>query len=222
MKMQKSKIPGPEDLKRPTMRLLSLGLRHTDDIRARLLQQCGILADDLSREAQNRFINNHAWSLVRLQRDGLIQRLGAKRYALTEAGNECLRDPRPTQAVEPPVPGATPKWAKRLVSSAKRRNGKDGPDFTEQDLLVLWRRCAGRCEMTGLEFSEEQVGNGKAKRAFAPSLDKIDPDKPYTLDNCRLVMVAVNFALNAWGEDVYLMLAENSVSMERRRKDNPV
>ena len=58
---------------------------------------------------------------------------------------------------------------------------------------------------------DEKVGLGQAKRAYAPSLDRIDPEGLYTADNCRLVMVAVNFALNAWGEEVYLRLARAAV-----------
>ena len=104
-----------------------------------------------------------------------------------------------------------PKWAKTWISRADRHNGPSGPRFTENDLLELWRRCDGRCAVTGLNFSEEKVGGGRAKRAFAPSIDKIDPSGVYELENCRLVMVAINFALNAWGLEVYLDLAEAAV-----------
>jgi hypothetical protein len=62
-----------------------------------------------------------------------------------------------------------------------------------------------------LPFSEEKIGLGKAKRAFAPSIDKIDPAGFYTVENCRLVMVAINFAINAWGLEVYLRLAEAAI-----------
>ena len=77
--------------------------------------------------------------------------------------------------------------------------------------MELWRQCAGRCAVTGLEYSEKKVGSGQAKRAFAPSIDKIDPSGIYELENCRLVMVAINFALNAWGLEVYLDLAKAAV-----------
>ena len=39
-------------------------------------------------------------------------------------------------------------------------------------------------------------------------MDRIDPNEFYTLNNCRLVMVAVNFGMNAWGLEVYLKLAK--------------
>jgi hypothetical protein len=72
-------------------------------------------------------------------------------------------------------------------------------------------RCSGRCKITHLDFSDEKVGLGQAKRAYAPSLDRIDPEGLYAADNCRLVMVAINFALNAWGEEVYVCLARAAV-----------
>ena len=69
------------------------------------------------------------------------------------------------------------------------------------------QRGRGRCAVTGQEFTDEQVGTGKAKRAFAPSLDRIDPEDGYHQANCRLVMAAVNFGMNAWGLEVYLEVA---------------
>ncbi len=80
--------------------------------------------------------------------------------------------------------------------------------FTQEDLIALWEECEGRCAITGLKFSNEKIGSGKAKRAFAPSLDRIDPAEGYSRENCRLVMVAVNFAMNSWGEETYLRLAK--------------
>lgn len=104
-----------------------------------------------------------------------------------------------------------PPWARTWIYAAERKNGPEGPRFTEQDLLELWRRCGGRCAVTKLPFSEEKIGLGKAKRAFAPSIDKIDPTDFYTVENCRLVMVAINFAINSWGLEVYLRLAQAAV-----------
>lgn len=104
-----------------------------------------------------------------------------------------------------------PPWARRLIYAANQRNEPDIAPFTENDLMTLWEQCGGRCAITRLEFTDEKVGTGRARRAFAPSLDKIDPEGAYTVDNCRLVILAVNFALNAWGEEVYLRLARAAV-----------
>jgi hypothetical protein len=63
--------------------------------------------------------------------------------------------------------------------------------------------------MTGLPFTDEQVGSKAAAHPYRPSLDRIDPHKPYTRENCRLVLQAVNFALNAYGDDgIFYRIAE--------------
>jgi hypothetical protein len=64
-----------------------------------------------------------------------------------------------------------------------------------------------RCALTGIQFDLCVVGTGQARRPFAPSLDRIDSSEGYTRDNTRLVCQAVNFALNAFGEDVFREIA---------------
>jgi hypothetical protein len=202
-------IPSVDNLKRPTLELLAGGLTDSDQIRSRIARDFQV-----DPAATPRFTNNHAWALVRLQQNGLIQKLALKSYIITELGRAWLRDAGLVQArpPEPPVVGAMPAWASRLIHRANLRNGADGPPFTQQDLVALWDDCNGRCKITRLEFSDEKVGRGQAKRAYAPSLDRINPEEPYTVANCRLVMVAVNFALNAWGDDVYMKLARAAVA----------
>jgi hypothetical protein len=64
-----------------------------------------------------------------------------------------------------------------------------------------------RCALTGIGFDLRVVGIGQARRPFAPSLDRIDSSGGYTRDNTRLVCQAVNFALNAFGEDIFRVIA---------------
>jgi hypothetical protein len=68
--------------------------------------------------------------------------------------------------------------------------------------------------MTGLAFDDKQVGTGQARRPFAPSLDRVDPEKPYTVENCRLVLQGVNFALNRYGDDTFLDIATAAAKFE--------
>ena len=79
--------------------------------------------------------------------------------------------------------------------------------------MSCWKEGEGRCMLTNLPFRETQVGAGKARRPYAPSLDRIDSSKPYTRRNCRLVLQAVNFALNAFGDDVFLLMAEGATKV---------
>jgi hypothetical protein len=71
--------------------------------------------------------------------------------------------------------------------------------------------------MTGLAFDDSEVGRGAARRPYAPSLDRKDPEKPYTVENCRLVLQGVNFALNKFGDDTFLEIATAAAEFDRGR-----
>lgn len=204
-----------EALKRPTLRCIEAGLTDPKAMRVRLAKELSLDPTDLDRRLKSgvaRFVNNHAWALVRLQAEGLICKTSDATYALTEKGRARLAG-HPTEflAVPEPADGAMPQWARVLIRRANQRNGPDGPRFSDADLMFLWSQCNGRCAVTGKQFSNEKIGTGRAKRALAPSLDKIDPDGYYTSKNCRLVAVAVNFAINSWGLEFYLSLARSAV-----------
>src|SRR5690349_5699902 len=111
--------------------------------------------------------------------------------------------------IQPPNANPPPKWATDLVRAANQRNGARGSSdiVTLHDLQVLWVECGGRCSVSRLPFSLTVVGDGQAKRPFAPSLDRKDRHQPYTLNNLRLVTSVANFAMNAWGLDPVLVLA---------------
>lgn len=75
------------------------------------------------------------------------------------------------------------------------------------DLTAVWEACNGCCAFSGLPFNFQVIGNGQAKRPFAPSLDRIDRHQPYRRDNVRLVIAVANFAMNAWGDEPVLQMA---------------
>jgi hypothetical protein len=96
------------------------------------------------------------------------------------------------------------------------------------DLVIeLGHAQHGRCALTGLPFDLREIGTGRARRPFAPSLDRIDGEGGYTKDNVRLVCQAVNFALNRFGEDVFYEIAEAAAAYVGRepaalvREDGP-
>jgi hypothetical protein len=112
-------------------------------------------------------------------------------------------------AIDPPDPGRPPKWAQVLVNAANTRNRarESKETYSNMDLVAAWEECGGCCAVSGLPFSLQVVGDGQAKRPFAPSLDRIDRHKPYQRGNVRLVVSIANFAMNAWGEEPLLQLA---------------
>lgn len=197
-------IPDIAILMEATVELLQRGMNDSATMRSHL---AGRLKLDRSDEAWHKFVNNHAWALVRLQTQQRIRKIGTGLYELTAGQIE----------LTPPILEGQPlpRWARVLVASASQRNALRwrAEPFRTNDLLALWKECKGRCMLTGLAFMETSVGTGKARRPYGPSLDRIDSSQPYSRKNCRLVLQAVNFALNAYGDDVFLAIAEGAIKI---------
>jgi hypothetical protein len=98
-------------------------------------------------------------------------------------------------------------WKTRLFCQAKANAKSRGVEFsiTLEELTQLAALADGRCQVTRIPF-EVRFADGERRRQWAPSLDRMDPRKGYTFDNCRLVCVAVNIAMNDWGIDVLLKI----------------
>lgn len=59
------------------------------------------------------------------------------------------------------------------------------------------------CSLSGVElyYGPDEWHPRKA------TIDRIDSNKGYTMDNCRVVCLAVNIALSTWGLDEFLPIA---------------
>lgn len=92
-----------------------------------------------------------------------------------------------------------------LYRSAKRRakNKNIVFELSTQWIEELWTKQNGKCALTQIEFLIPQERTGGKASPFAPSIDRIDCSKGYTKDNVRLVCVAVNYALNEFGEEIF-------------------
>lgn len=86
----------------------------------------------------------------------------------------------------------------RARNNAKGRRGIECT-LTRDDAVELLTKSAWACAVTGVRFTLEAVSG---KRPYAPSVDRIDSSKGYTVENCRIVCVAANYAMNVWGEQV--------------------
>jgi len=69
-------------------------------------------------------------------------------------------------------------------------------------------RSGGKCEVSGIRFVLD-----KETHPYQPSIDRINNDRPYTIDNVRLVCLIVNYSMNRWGKEAFERLA---ISLARR------
>ncbi len=102
-----------------------------------------------------------------------------------------LRVARRSYAVNPPSSARESKIANTLTKEWARTN------YT------------GVCVLTGLSFV---VGNGDVVRRqgghpYSPSIDKIDPAKGYTPDNCRFILWVVNKFKDTMSDDEMFVVA---------------
>lgn len=94
-----------------------------------------------------------------------------------------------------------------LYHSVKNRAATSGLDF---DITEEWIRNGVEqgCPMTGESFV---IGNGSNygnRHPLTPSVDKIDPDKGYTQDNCRVVCWFYNLAKARWNDEDVIALCK--------------
>ncbi len=67
----------------------------------------------------------------------------------------------------------------------------------------------GKCAVSGLAFKKD-----RPRRApFAPSIDRIDPKKGYTPENCQLVAYIVNCAKNQFTVDEFVTMCRAVVAL---------
>jgi len=78
----------------------------------------------------------------------------------------------------------------RIVTLARRRSKKKGWKI---DINKKWcRERIDKCEATGIKFDNTYEGTFITMNPYAPSIDRIDNNREYTKDNCRLVLTTFN------------------------------
>ena len=96
------------------------------------------------------------------------------------------------------------------VLSTKKPKVKEF-SVSSEDLWQMWQENEGCCAVTGIPMETEKR-RGVRRNPFQVSLDRIDSKGDYVKGNVRLVLLAVNIALNEWGMDVFLPIARAMVA----------
>ena len=99
-------------------------------------------------------------------------------------------------------------WLREMAIRVKQRakQKRVACAITIDDLRRMCINTRGRCEVSGVAFSDTTTGKGKM-RPFIPSIDRRNPVLGYTLENCRIVCAAINVAMFTWGEDTFKRLS---------------
>lgn len=143
--------------------------------------------------------------------------------ALTELENELARKRMARIAVLQPV-GCAPKHtpeecyrlSRNLLQLARKRalRARIRFELAPEHVKHLFEESGGMCQLTGIPFDFEAVSWARW-RPWAPSIDRMIPSEGYIPENCRLVCVATNLALNQWGLSVFDRLARGYVQHSR-------
>jgi len=110
--------------------------------------------------------------------------------------------------------------ASKLISNMREnKQGKRATmekTITRNDILPILK--AGRCQLTDLPF-DFTPANKTSTNPYAPSLDRIDSQKGYTKENCRVVLSMVNFALGENDDETALPILKALVKgLEKNAK----
>lgn len=165
-----------------------------------------------SRHGKDRYYFRRQQLRVRLPDPGEDPALFRKLY------DRCLID---SGGLTPKIPSKGGRGRKRrhnpiyraiwLAKSRAKEKGRSF-DLTSGWMLEQLARQDNRCAITGIEMAV--AADLGAKSPYQVSIDRIDSARGYTRDNCRLVALAVNLALNVWGLETYLALAKGAIETQ--------
>jgi hypothetical protein len=122
--------------------------------------------------------------------------------------------------------------AGRLVHDAITRDRKRDFPTPNTSRIKAWKKEvaklieAGRCEATGVEFDLSPPKKGQLRNPRSPSIDKINPKKPYLPTrgprNWRLVTTAYNLARAAMSDDEHVEIVVDPLILSRGANPYPL
>jgi len=109
--------------------------------------------------------------------------------------------------------------AQSLVSNIKTRAKRKNLDFDLDWNWYMEKYEKGVCEATGIPFEEPQYNGKKGNTSpWIPSVDRIDNEKGYTKDNCRLVCFIFNIVKNRFTDEDFEKLCRGYLIAKAAKK----
>ena len=91
-------------------------------------------------------------------------------------------------------------WAASMHKAAQKRANRIC-NLTRQDIVGMLRKQGDKCAVSGIRFHYRRAE--EKQDPLSPSLDRINSELEYTVENCRVVLLAVNYGLNRWGDETF-------------------
>ncbi|NTG86140.1 hypothetical protein G6L15_08270 [Agrobacterium rhizogenes] len=136
------------------------------------------------------------------------------RMSLPQAARKLRRKPTP-QTQAPISDGRVHvRMFEKMVLNCRSRAAKKSVAF---DINASWAHARfifqnGKCAVSGIEMQT----SGECNSPYLMSIDRIEPALGYIEENSRLVILAVNLAMNVWGERTFREIATAVASREGR------
>ena len=109
---------------------------------------------------------------------------------------------------------ATPESYLRIVytqlRSQRRKQGIEFP-LTLEELHQMWETQEGHCALSGILMTHHRDGalGDRRQKEFNASIDRINPQGPYSRENVQIVAARVNTMKHTLGEEMFMWWVRN-------------
>ncbi len=128
----------------------------------------------------------------------------------------CLKDSGIKRYKKHSIESRVERVLKGRLSNCKTRAKKLGYDFnlTEDFLLSLWNKQKGLCAISGIKMTHI---TGKSKILTNVSVDRINSNLGYTIDNTQLVCSIINIMKNKMSLEDLIFYCKNIIIYNEKK-----
>lgn len=101
--------------------------------------------------------------------------------------------------------------AKQLWHAARTRANDKNLEFNICENRIKFALFMGKCERTGIDFIFDAPPNGLKFHPFAPSIDRIDPNRGYIYENIAIVCWSYNVGKHSLTHDEFVSFCKKVV-----------